>query len=158
MKNFKSWLNNIKKTTIKVKAQNDKQQKKDEAARYTFEKYIKENGETLVENIIEELKPNIEEAAKEGKSYLVFSNCYWGAGMMPSPECFQKAQNFVQDKFKYYKYDCDENLVGDNIPRFRGPSKYDWEKELKPYFNKIGFHFGVNVDTYGLFKEFYITW
>ena len=28
MKDFKSWLNKIKKTTIKVKAQNAKQQKK----------------------------------------------------------------------------------------------------------------------------------
>ena len=71
MKDFKSWLNKVKKTTVKVKTQQDKQQKKAEEAKYTFEKYIKENGEILVENIIEELKPSIEEAAQEGKNYLV---------------------------------------------------------------------------------------
>ena len=150
MLKYIEWFEKIKKMTNDSKIK----QKQIKDSEYTFEKYILQNGEKITEEIIEDLKLNIEEAAKKGENHVAFSSCYFD----PIPKRFKEIHYLVQNIFSHYKFDCYYNEIHDYSPRFRGPSKFDWVRELKPYFAKKGFCFNVNCGKYGILSEFYIEW
>jgi hypothetical protein len=155
-----SWGKNIKGITDKASKEIELKEKEQEAKRYKFSDYIKDNGKYIAEHILMELKKDIESTAKDGKSYILFGYNY--SNMWACPKTFRDFYSYISTRFKYYKCDTDSNIIGvDDLytPKWHCPINFDIESALKPYFNELGFNIGYNYDdTYGVLRLFYISW